>query len=422
MTARHSSAAETLNSTCHCAATDLPRLRERIDRVTGSTQSIVHSHPNLFSKIPVFLEPGHFAQMAASIRAIEQVVKTQSFRTKVLAHAPSIASMPAPQAGVFLGYDFHIGAAGPRLIEINTNAGGAFLNVAARDHQIACCDVASEYLARLPTSKQLESTILEMFQRERKLAGRTSPLRSIAIVDDKPGSQFLYPEFLLAKQLFESAGIRTHIADVSILKLDGDRVVVDGDPVDLIYNRSTDFYLQSPAAHVLRDAFERNLAVVTPHPGAFALYANKQNLTLLSDADSLAALGIDKPSIDLLTQVVPPTHCVKGEDETWWRDRKDWFFKPESGFGSRGAYRGDKLTRRVFADVVRGGYIAQKIAPPGERAHATDDGTMSLKVDIRCYVYEGEIQLMAARLYQGQTTNFRTAGGGFAPVYIVQTT
>jgi hypothetical protein len=25
---------------------------------------------------------------------------------------------------------------------------------------------------------------------------------------------------------------------------------------------------------------------------------------------------------------------------------------------------------------------------------------------------------MAARLYQGQTTNFRSAGGGFAPVYI----
>jgi len=25
---------------------------------------------------------------------------------------------------------------------------------------------------------------------------------------------------------------------------------------------------------------------------------------------------------------------------------------------------------------------------------------------------------MAARLYQGQTTNFRTAGGGFAPVYV----
>ena len=42
-----------------------------------------------------------------------------------------------------------------------------------------------------------------------------------------------------------------------------------------------------------------------------------------------------------------------------------------------------------------------------------------LKMDIRAYVYAGSIQLLAARLYQGQTTNFRTPGGGFAPVYIM---
>lgn len=422
MTARNPGVAEALNSTCSCSATDLPGLRERIDRITGSTQSIVDTHPNLFSNIPVFIEPQHFAQMAASIRAIDKVVKSESFQAQVLALAPSIAGTAASQAGVFLGYDFHIGAHGPRLIEINTNAGGAFLNVAARDHQIACCDVANEYLAQLPTSKQLESTILEMFQREWKLAGRASPLRCIAIVDDEPETQFLYPEFLLAKQLFESAGIRTHIADVSELKLDGDRVVVNGDSVDLIYNRSTDFYLQSSEAHVLRAAFEQNLAVVTPHPRAHALYSNKQNLSLLSTADSLAGLGVDKASMDLLMQIIPPTRQVNGDGEAWWRDRKMWFFKPASGFGSRGAYRGDKMTRRVFEDVVRGGYIAQEFAPPGERVRATDEGATSLKVDIRCYAYEGEIQLMAARLYQGQTTNFRTAGGGFAPVYIVPTT
>jgi hypothetical protein len=40
-------------------------------------------------------------------------------------------------------------------------------------------------------------------------------------------------------------------------------------------------------------------------------------------------------------------------------------------------------------------------------------------VDIRAYVYAGEILMLAARLYQGQTTNFRTPGGGFAPVFVV---
>lgn len=44
----------------------------------------------------------------------------------------------------------------------------------------------------------------------------------------------------------------------------------------------------------------------------------------------------------------------------------------------------------------------------------------ALKMDIRAYVYNSEIQLLAARLYQGQTTNFRTQGGGFAPVFVAQ--
>jgi hypothetical protein len=32
-------------------------------------------------------------------------------------------------------------------------------------------------------------------------------------------------------------------------------------------------------------------------------------------------------------------------------------------------------------------------------------------------VYDAAVQLITARLYQGQTTNFRTSGGGFAPVF-----
>ncbi len=40
-----------------------------------------------------------------------------------------------------------------------------------------------------------------------------------------------------------------------------------------------------------------------------------------------------------------------------------------------------------------------------------------MKFDLRDYAYDGEVQWVAARLYQGQTTNFRTPGGGFAPVY-----
>ena len=79
------------------------------------------------------------------------------------------------------------------------------------------------------------------------------------------------------------------------------------------------------------------------------------------------------------------------------------------------------LTKRVFAEILQGDYVAQKLAPPGERAVCMNDAEASLlKYDVRCFGYDGQIQLVAARLYQGQTTNFRTPGGGFALARVVE--
>lgn len=47
------------------------------------------------------------------------------------------------------------------------------------------------------------------------------------------------------------------------------------------------------------------------------------------------------------------------------------------------------------------------------------DGVQAdLKFDVRAYTYQRKILLLAARMYAGQTTNFRTPGGGFAPVVV----
>ena len=136
---------------------------------------------------------------------------------------------------------------------------------------------------------------------------------------------------------------------------------------------------------------------------------------LLSDAAALRAMHAADDDIEALIRAIPQTLKVGEPEQRWWAERRQWFFKPSAGFGSRGAYRGDKITRRAFGDVMRGNYIAQQFAPPGERRRGANADCF--KVDVRNYVYDGHTQLMAARLYQGQTTNFRTAGGGFAPVY-----
>src|SRR3546814_9902622 len=56
--------------------------------------------------------------------------------------------------------------------------------------------------------------------------------------------------------------------------------------------------------------------------------------------------------------------------------------------------------------------------PTSNRLVRVDGETVARKMDVRLYTYCGELLLVASRLYQGQTTNMRTPGGGFAPVLL----
>jgi hypothetical protein len=187
--------------------------------------------------------------------------------------------------------------------------------------------------------------------------------------------------------------------------------------VDAVYNRLTDFALTMPQHAALAAAYRERSVFLTPHPYAYALYADKRNLCLLSDPDWLVRADIADDLRRTLLAGIPHTREVRSEAaESLWQDRKRYFFKPANSFGSRAAYRGDKLTRRVFGEILQGGYVAQdyvlpavcRLTPPGASA------TRELKFDVRAYVFQGRVQLLAARLYQGQTTNMRTPGGGFA--------
>ena len=409
--------AERLNRECECVGTDLPALQQRLEAGLGAAgveRRMIESHPHLFAEVPVFVAKQHAREMQRVIGAVESVTRLPAFREQVLAGAPTIAQHPPRPRGVFFGFDFHIATDGPKLIEINTNAGGALLNIEMQHEQQACCAQASDFLRGEPTAESRAQAVFDMFVQEWRLARGAEPLRTVAIVDDTPCEQYLFPEFLLFRKLFEARGVRTLIVDARELSADVDSLSHQGQRIDLVYNRCTDFYFADGAHGALAQAYLRDLAVVTPHPFAHALYSNKDNLVLLSDAATLRAMLAAESDIEVLTRAIPRTLKVAGPETGWWADRKQWFFKPSTGFGSRGAYRGDKITRRAFGDVMRGNYIAQRLAPPGERWRGANAG---FKVDVRNYVYDGHTQLMAARLYQGQTTNFRTTGGGFAPIY-----
>ena len=66
--------------------------------------------------------------MLGIVRTLETTIALPGYRSRVLSQAMRSAQINPGPVGAFMGYDFHLGEEGPRLIEVNTNAGGAFLN------------------------------------------------------------------------------------------------------------------------------------------------------------------------------------------------------------------------------------------------------------------------------------------------------
>jgi len=417
------SIAEQLNRGCACRFLDQQKLQQQLEQdpaLHGLAAEIAASRPHLFSATMVFITQRQKQQMQQIISAVERVVALAGWQQQALAQAPAIARLEHGPHGVFFGYDFHLGDDGPQLIEINTNAGGAILNHVLANAQTACCSEIQPLLQAAGNDTQLPEQWLQMFWQEWRSQRQSDRPQSIAIVDEAPTTQYLYPEFQLFQRLFQQAGAHCVISAPEELRWQdgqlwhGDRVI------DLVYNRLTDFYLEQPQNLALQAAYQAGAVVLTPHPRAHALYADKRHLIQLSNPSALSQLGLDSASCDVLQAGVPATRLVDSASaDDLWTTRKQWFFKPRSGFGSRATYRGDKLTQRVWQEILAGDYVAQRIAVPSQRLVAVEDSANELKLDVRAYVYRGEIQLLAARLYNGQTTNFRTPGGGFAPVFVI---
>ncbi|WP_152206487.1 hypothetical protein [Marinobacter changyiensis] len=417
--------ADLLNRHCYCITLDQDALNSSLrDQFSGAgiglPTSAIPELNQFFSGTAVFVPEADILTMERLVQAIEAASRLPSYVEKVLSWAPDIARFDPGPLGAFMGYDFHLGHEGPQLIEINTNAGGAFLNAVLARAQRRCCQPPQHPPAVSPALDGFDDAVFDMFKHEWQTQRTDSTPRRLAIVDDDPKSQFLFPEFQLAQRLLSARGIDTLVLDPGELEYANGELTAGGQRIDMVYNRLVDFALEVPHHETLRRAYLDDSVVVTPHPRTHAVLADKRNLTQLSDPQTLREWGLDTENVELLERAVPKTRLVLRDDATaLWRDRRSLFFKPVAGHGSKGVYRGDKLTRRVFDNILQGDYIAQDLVPPGERGLRIDDTVTTGKVDIRLYTYGGTTLLTAARIYKGQTTNFRTPGGGFAPIFQV---
>ncbi|MDH3615616.1 MAG: hypothetical protein OEQ90_04005 [Gammaproteobacteria bacterium] len=414
-----------LNRYCHCINLDKQLLRRGLEARLGGSGAysrLVETHPHLLATSPIFVSRDQVDQMTEIIDSIESTVSLKTYQDVALEWAPEVGRMHHGPRGVFFGYDFHLTNDGPKLIEVNTNAGGALLILHLAAAQQACCPEVEDFVVGSANLQTLEQELVTMFREELRLQFPEKELRRVAVVDEDQNTQFLSPEFVLFKRLFEDQGIDAIILSPDELVLRNGELYADKRAIDLVYNRLTDFYLQSPQCKILKQAYRDAVVALTPSPYAHALYANKRNLTVLSDPGLLIDLGVNARVADVLAAGVPKTVLVSEDNaETLWKNRRGLFFKPTWGFGSKGTYRGAKLTRKKWEAILGSDYVAQELVPPSERLLINGGDQHTMKLDVRCYVYDGAIQLLGARMYRGQTTNFRTDGGGLAAVFTTQT-
>lgn len=361
--------------------------------------------PNLFSFQTVKLSKDAYKKIQEFVHAAYHLRNNSNYQADVLG-----ASVPHKNKSVLMSFDFHIVNGNPKLIEINTNA-SHFLTSKLMDSFLQK-DKASfpNALDKLKNSFRSEWSLFS-----------DQVMKSISIVDEDPTMQRAYFEFLLYKKMFEQMGFKVSIDDAKELAWNGKELLnSNGERVDFVYNRSTDFYFEDSMSQALKTAYDGNAACISPQPQEYQLLADKQRL-LDFGTEGFLNKYLSEKEISLFKEVVLEIKDVRKEDkETLWSNRKKYFFKPKNSYGGKGAYKGESITHKVFDQVIEAGdYIAQEFAPPATTM-ITDQVShkVEAKYDLRFFVYDGEIQFATARTYVGQTTNFRTLGGGFASLLV----
>jgi len=363
------------------------------------------------SSTRITLSRSDLADMIRLVRALFRLSRLPAYRESVWPLVPEIARFNPGHDAVMMGYDFHLSDNGPQLIEVNNNAGGGLLAYLAYQ--------PDDPLAHGTLPERLRDQLVASFAEEmRRFTGSNSQLpRRIVIIDENPEEQFLFPEMEIFRELFADwCSCCASIIDPSELEASAKGVFIKGMPVDLIYNRHCDFYLETEVMSGIRDAYRNGTVCLTPNPFTYGLLGDKRRLSYWTDPGLLKESGLDERSLEIILRLIPESRIMSEMNlDELWTDRKNWVLKPAVLHASRGVLLGAKTSRNRFNQFIPEETVVQRYVAPTKTA--TDIG--DLKTDFRLYVYRRRVLGVAARLYQGQITNLRTEGGGFAAVDLI---
>jgi len=350
---------------------------------------------SLASETPVSISRSDFDTMLRFSRTVFQLKDNAAYLAALADVLPKTAHIATAWPSVLMGYDFHLTADGPKLIEINNNAGGLYIG---QDRWMPQPDIAE-----LPGD--LEQRLVEMFH---------SDWKNIAIVDEDVTGQFMYPEMQAYAELFRRDGRQVFVVSPEALRAADDGLEFDGVRIDAIYNRHTDFYLERDDVAHIRRAYELGQVAINPHPRSYALIGDKSRMVDWWRSGLLESC-IDQDAIAQIRAVTPATHQLSEMDsEQAWAERKQWVFKPSARHGGKGVLLGKSMSRKRFDGLDVAETIMQQLVP----ASMIEVEGQEMKFDVRLYMHGESLIALAGRAWRGQVTNFRQPGSGWVALQI----
>jgi hypothetical protein len=348
----------------------------------------------LATQTPIDIAHDDFQTMLRFARSIDELQTNPTYIQTLASKLPDTASVVPKQPSILMGYDFHLTDDGSKLIEINNNAGGLWERDDGWIPQCEHKEMQGELTARL----------LQMFAKD---------WQHIAIMDEDIAQQYMLPEMKAYAKLLEQDGRKVSLVSPENLTLKDGGLYLGDAKVDMIYNRHTDFYLDSAPMQSIRQAYMAEQVALNPYPRSYALIGDKNRMVDWWRDEFLSFLP--KDAVALIRQVVPETHVLAECDlEKAWANRKQWVFKPAARHGGKGVLLGKGMSRKRFDALDKKTTVMQKLVP----ASKVELGGKSFKFDIRLYMYGTQLIAMAGRVWNGQITNFREEGSGWAPISV----
>jgi hypothetical protein len=383
--------------------------------------------PEQFSVVPLPQKIPHsiLSEMAAFIRTFDRVTGRRAWQEKVTAQCPEMVRVPRPEVCFFSAWDFHLPPELPgnwQLIEFNDNGSGLLLAglINAIFYERAPASERADLEPPL-TFPELSDWVAELVEAEARGFFGAFPQGIFLILDDAQSlhSGKFRSELRLMRDEWRRRGWQVAIASPEETEWNGGRLLLKGQGVSFVVNRSTDFFWHSEAFSALRKAYKAGSVYVAPNPFTYATRSDKRLLEFLSLPDWDEQLGIEPQERVFLNAHVPETYLLREDNLPAIAARKqEFFFKPLYGFASRGVLPSSQVGLSRLRRLLKQGkpYVAQKKVPKSVLCLA--DSSTHLWTDLRVWAYRGEIFLLSGRASRDREGLNLAPPGGWLPTCI----